>query len=279
MRLRGKVAVITGSTRGIGEGIALRFAREGAKVVVSGRTAADGERVARLIQSQGGGDSTFIRADVGDEGAARALIDGTVEHFGALHVLVNNAAMTGIDPETADRPLVELPTEVFRKIFEVDFMSVVFCTKAAIPRIQASGGGSIINISSTTSMLAISGMPAYTAAKGAMNALTRQLAVEYGPDVRVNAIIVGSVDAGTEFSQRKRANPVIRAAHERLHVTRLGERDDVAAAAAFLASDEDAGFITGSHLILDGGVLAKMQVPNIAKLVVDEATGAGERRS
>jgi len=265
MRLTGKVAVVTGSTRGIGEGIAVRLAREGARVVVAGRSRSDGHRVERVIRDAGG-DATYVQTDVAIESEAQHLVDTAVERFGALHVLVNNAALTDSNPETADRPLTELPTEVFKRIFDVDFMSVVYCCKRAIPAMQSAGGGSIINISSTTSLLAIEGMPAYVAAKGAMNALTRQLAVDYGPLVRVNAIIVGSVDAGNAVSRRKRADPAIRAAHQRMHATRLGEREDVAAAAAFLASEDDAGFITGTQLVVDGGVTMKMALPSIASL-------------
>jgi NAD(P)-dependent dehydrogenase (short-subunit alcohol dehydrogenase family) len=260
MRLSDKVALVTASTGGIGESIAARLGAEGATVIVSGRSEEKGKHVVQSLH-EAGAKAEFIACDVGNEDSVRALIDTISQRHSALHILVNNAGPTDVRGDDADRPLLELPVSVFEKLLHVGVMSMVHTCKYAIPLMQRAGGGAIVNVSSTASVVGIAGMPAYAASKGAMNALTRQLAVDYGPEIRVNALIVGQVNAN-ERSQRLRADPVIGPALQQQHSTRLGEREDVAAAAAFLASDVDAGFITGSLLHVEGGSTAKLALPN-----------------
>lgn len=274
MKLSDRVALVTASTGGIGEIIAARLGSEGAAVIVSGRSEEKGQRVVESLR-EAGAKAEFVRCDVGDEDSVRSLIDTIDKRHGALHVLINNAAPTDVRGGDADRPLHELPVSAFERLLHVGVMSMVHTCKYAIVLMQRSGGGSIVNVSSTASVTGVAGMPAYSASKGAMNALTRQLAVDYGPEIRVNALIVGSVDAKNERSRRKREDPAIRTAHQQLHSTRLGEREDIAAAAAFLASDVDAGFITGSLLYVDGGSTAKMPVPNLASVAYGSGPSSG----
>lgn len=242
MRLEGKVAVVTGSTRGIGRSIAQMFAREGAKVAITGRTVPRGEKVVNIIR-EAGGDAEFFPLDVTQEDSVRATMDGVADRFGRLDILVNNAAPT-VEVGTNIKRLVDNTTDEWNLIILSALTGNVFWScKYGIPHLVKAGGGSIVNISSGQSVMGTGGFAAYGAAKGAMNALTRTIAVEEAPrNIRCNAIVVGRVlspgDAGHGVAPG--------------HLTRLGEADDIAYTATFLASDE-AAFITGSLLTADGG--------------------------
>jgi NAD(P)-dependent dehydrogenase (short-subunit alcohol dehydrogenase family) len=262
-RLEGKVALVTGSTRGIGRATAIRFAAEGASVVVTGRTEAAGREVEKEIR-EAGGEATFVRTDLAHEEQVKAAVEAAVERYGKLHVLVNNAAPTDLmGPGRLDRSVVEITDDAWDAILRVALKAVVWTCRHAIPRIAEAGGGAVVNISSAASVLGVAGLDAYTAAKGAMNALTRSMAVEFAPrNVRVNGIISGMV-LTSEGAHRMMADPVLGPATRAIHLTRLGLPEDLAAAALFLASDE-AAFITGANLPVDGGVTAKMNVPDIS---------------
>jgi NAD(P)-dependent dehydrogenase (short-subunit alcohol dehydrogenase family) len=242
MRLDGKVALVSGSTRGIGRSIAQMFAREGAKVAITGRTAARGEKVENVIK-EAGGEAAFFQLDVTQEHSVRETMDGVAERFGSLDILVNNAAPT-IEVGTNIKRLVDNTTEEWDLILLSALTGNVFWScKYGIPHMVDAGGGSIINISSGQSVLGIAGFAAYAAAKGAMNALTRCIAVEEAPrNIRCNTIVVGRVlspgDSGAGITPGT--------------LTRLGTADDIAYAATYLASDESA-FVTGSILTADGG--------------------------
>jgi NAD(P)-dependent dehydrogenase (short-subunit alcohol dehydrogenase family) len=240
--LDGKVALVSGSTRGIGRSIAQMFAREGAKVAITGRTQARGEKVVSVIE-EAGGESAFFPLDVTSEDSVRETMDSVAERFGSLDVLVNNAAPT-IEVGTNIKRLVENTTEEWNLILLSALTGNVFWScRYGIPHMIEAGGGSIINISSGQSILGISGFAAYAAAKGGMNSLTRCIAVEEAPhNIRCNTIVVGRVlspgDAGSGITPGT--------------LTRLGTADDIAYAATYLASDESA-FLTGSMLTADGG--------------------------
>ena len=262
-RLSGKVALVTGSTRGIGRAIATRFAAEGAAVVVTGRTKNTGHAVENEIRAAGG-EATYVRADFGREADVEHAIATTTQRYGGLTTLVNNAAPTDlVGPGRGDRSLAEITDDAWDAIMTVALKQLVWCTRHAAPHLAAAEGASIVNISSAASMRGVPGIDAYTAAKGAMNALTRSLAVELARDgVRVNTIVCGMV-LTSEGVFKMMDHPMIGPATRALHLTRLGLPDDIANVALFLASDE-AAFVTGVNLPADGGALAKMAVPDIS---------------
>lgn len=258
-RLAGKVALVTGSTRGIGEAIARRFAAEGASVVVTGRSERRGERIARTIRSEGR-DAVFVRADVSDESQVHHAVERAVEQYGRLTTLVNNAAPTDlVMPGGVDAAATTLNADDFDRILTIGVSSMFYFCKHAVPAMAEAGGGAIVNVSSTVSLLGAPGMTAYTAAKGAMNAMTKQMAVDFAPlSVRSNAIVVGLIVApGDDLDVRLRADPAMAPALRSAQLTRFGTPEDIAAAALFLASDESE-YLTGVLLPADGGMSSKM---------------------
>ena len=243
MRLEGKVAIVSGSTRGIGRSIAEMFAREGAKVAVTGRTVDRGEKVVARI-TEAGGTAAFFPLDITDEDSVHSVMDAVADRFGKLDVMINNAAPTDA-VSTQVKPLIECTTEEWNRILVGTLTGNVFwACKYGIPHLIAAGGGSVVNISSGQSVVGLSGFAAYSASKGGINSITRTLAVENAEHgIRVNAIIVGRVVAHS-----KDTGVGIGAGH----LTRLGTPDDIAYCATWLASDES-GFVTGSLVTADGG--------------------------
>lgn len=255
-----KVVVVTGSTKGIGRAIVGAFAGAGARVVVSGRNAAAGQAVVEEIGSSGA-EAIFVRADVGVEEDIRGLIEAAVHKWGRLDVLINNAAPADFIGGGGDLPAVELPLENWEYLLRTCATGPFLACKYAIPHMRRGGGGSIVNISSMASKVGVAGMPAYSAAKGALNSLTRQIAVEYGSSgIRSNAIVIGFV-LSSEVTQRVHDDPVTGPAVRAMSLTRMGKPEDVANAALYLTSDEGQ-FITGIELNLDGGVLIRPYAPN-----------------
>ena len=243
MRLEGKVAIVSGSTRGIGRSIAEMFAREGARVAVTGRTVDRGEKVVARI-TEAGGTAAFFPLDITDEDSVHSVMDAVADRFGKLDVMINNAAPTDA-VSTQVKPMIEYTTEEWNRILVGTLTGNVFwACKYGIPHLIAAGGGSVVNISSGQSVVGLSGFAAYSASKGGINSITRTLAVENAEHgIRVNAIIVGRVVAHS-----KDTGVGIGAGH----LTRLGTPDDIAYCATWLASDES-GFVTGSLVTADGG--------------------------
>ncbi|HTK61843.1 MAG TPA: SDR family oxidoreductase [Pseudonocardia sp.] len=273
-QLRDDVVLITGSTRGIGRAIADRCAAEGAGVVVTGRTQSQGEQAVAEIEAAGG-RAIFVRTDVSDETQIQAAVEAAVDHFGKLTVLVNNAApMEDVVGATRrDTSIVELDPKVWAEISGVMLGGVMWSCKYAIPRMIEAGGGSIVNISSAASMLGVPQFSCYTATKGAINALTRSIAVDYGAQgVRSNAIVVGYVLSG-DITALLSADPGFDRSMRAAHLTDLGTPEDVAAAAVFLASAE-AKFITGVCLPVDGGLSCRLNVPTPGQVDFDAAAAA-----
>ena len=267
-RLDKKVAIVTGSTRGIGRATAVRFAAEGAKVVITWRTEEAGRKVEETIRSAGG-DAFYVRTDLGREEDVVAAVDACVSRFGPPTVLINNAAPTDlVGPGRSDARVTELSNEGWDAIMLVGLKAVVWACKYALGPMASAGGGAVVNISSAASLLGTAGIDTYTAVKGALNALTRSMAVEYAPDnVRVNCIVSGMV-LSSPGAFKMMEDPVIGGATKAMHLTRLGLPEDIANAALFLASDE-AAFITGAVIPVDGGSTCRMPVPNISAADID----------
>ncbi|MHB8190089.1 MAG: 3-oxoacyl-ACP reductase [Ferrimicrobium sp.] len=251
-RLDDKVAVITGAASGIGRASARKFAAEGAKVVVVDISADEGLKLAREI------DGLFISADVTDPQSVEAMYTTTVEHFGGLDVCFNNA---GISPPEDDS-ILTTGLEAWRKVQDVNLTSVYLCCKYAIPHMLERGKGSIINTASFVALVgAATSQISYTASKGGVLAMSRELGVEFARrGIRVNSLCPGPVN--TPLLQELFAKDPARAERRLVHVPmgRFGEPEEIAAAAAFLASDE-ASFITATSFIVDGGVHAAYVTP------------------
>ncbi|MBM4029339.1 MAG: glucose 1-dehydrogenase [Planctomycetes bacterium] len=250
-RLPGKVAIVTGGGQGIGRGIAMAFAREGAQVVVANRTAEKGQETVALIE-KAGGEATFIRTDIRDESDARNLVTETIARYGKLDVLCNNAGIGLL------RSVVESSEEEYYRVMDTNVKGAFLVCKYAIPEMIRRGGGSIINLASVASYVAFRRDAAYCASKGALLMLTKQMALDYAPHkIRVNAICPGFVvtpELEHYIAQQEdpaRARQEIEQAHP-LGV--LGTPEDIGNAAVYLASDESR-WVTGLPLIIDGGLM------------------------
>jgi NAD(P)-dependent dehydrogenase (short-subunit alcohol dehydrogenase family) len=255
-RLDGKVAVITGAGSGIGRVAATLFAAEGAQVVVADVAGALAHSAAADITAAGG-SATAVTVDVSDGTQVDAMVDAAVTAYGGLHVLFNNA---GIFPDD-DGGILDTPPETWQKVMDVNLKGVWLGCRAAVPAMLASGGGSIVNVSSFVALMgAATAQMAYTASKGGVLALTRELAVEYARrGIRANSICPGPVE--TPLLAELLADPD-RRRRRLVHIPigRFGRPEEIARAALFLASD-DASFVTGSALVVDGGITAAYVTP------------------
>jgi NAD(P)-dependent dehydrogenase (short-subunit alcohol dehydrogenase family) len=255
-RLDDKVAVITGAGSGIGQVAATIFASEGARVVVADVVAEQAESTVVEIMAAGGQASAFT-VDVSNEVQVAAMIRAAVDTYGRLDVLFNNA---GIFPDD-DGGVLDTPPETWQKVMEVNLKGVWLGCRAAIPAMLDSGGGSIINVASFVALMgAATAQIAYTASKGGVLAMTRELAVEYARQgIRANSICPGPIE--TPLLAELLADPA-RRQRRLVHIPigRFGRPDEIAKAALFLASD-DASFVTGSALVVDGGITAAYVTP------------------
>jgi len=257
MRLAGKVAVVTGSSRGIGKATAIRLAAEGARVVVHGKT--DGGRLRAIVDAiaRDGGQAVAVGADVGDEAAVDRLFERTLGTFGTVDVLVNNAAWS--DPKAH---VLEMEPAMWDEVMRSNLRSVFLCTnRAARIMVDQRKPGAIVNLTSFGGARAHRNMAAYDTTKGGVEAFTRAAALDLGPfGIRVNAVGPGAimteqfVDQGAD-ARKERGAPVPLEA-------RGGDPDEVARVIAFMASD-DASYVTGQVLYVDGGMLAQLRSPQI----------------
>jgi NAD(P)-dependent dehydrogenase (short-subunit alcohol dehydrogenase family) len=268
--LTGEVAVVTGSTGGIGESVAHELARYGAKVVVTGRRTEEGERVAKAIQ-QSGHEATFIRADLTVEDDVAALFDGAKRAYGNVTVLVNNAAPTDlVGPANMDGRLTDVPTEKFQHIIKVGLYSAYWCCYYGIPQMQEAGHGSIVNVSSVAGVKATPRVFAYATAKGGLQALTRCVAADYARDnIRANTVIVGFV-VSNPLAEKFAADPAMSSAMRATQLTRFGKPIDIANVVRFLASSESE-FMSGTDVYADGGGTVKHVIPATKKEARGEA--------
>jgi NAD(P)-dependent dehydrogenase (short-subunit alcohol dehydrogenase family) len=250
-RLAGKVAFITGGGSGIGRATAERFAEEGAKVVIAEIDVKTGEAAAqsaRALAKNSGGDAHFIHCDVRERTDVDAAFKETIARFGGLHILHNNAG--GSTPQ--DGPVTEVSEEEFWRAMTLDVFGTFLCSKLGIPHIIKAGGGSIINMSSIVALRALPGRDCYTAAKGAIAAMTRSMAVEYAPyKIRVNAIAPGVVLTERVKKLMESAKDIEKLAAT--HLLGLGLPSHIADMAVYLASDESV-ITTGQVLSVDSGV-------------------------
>jgi len=247
MRLAGKIAIITGAASGIGEATALRFAQEGANVVVADINATGGEAVVTRIKAQGG-EASFIRTDVGQEADVQAMINFSVNTYGGLDILHNNAYWTEA------RTGVDTTMENWQRTIDVTLRAVWLGAKFATPVMQARGGGVIINTASVQSAVGFPGYAAYQAAKGGVMTLTRALALELAPTIRVVAVLPGAID--TPAVRISQDAGLVDSLLATIPLRRLGKPEEIAATVLFLASDE-AGYVTGTGFLVDGGYAAQ----------------------
>jgi NAD(P)-dependent dehydrogenase (short-subunit alcohol dehydrogenase family) len=250
--LEGRVAVVTGAGRGIGRAIALTLAREGAKLALGDLDAGSVEKVAREVAERES-EALPVQADLRREEDANRLIDTAVERFGRLDLLVNNAGVWVI------KPFVEMTNEDWELQLNTNLRAIFYLCRRAIPALTASGQGNIVNIASMAAIrFTVPHIP-YAATKAGVVALTRDLAVELGPQrIRVNAVAPGPIDSA---GRTKALPPEQRAeAGRRYLLGRIGEPEDIAEAVAFLASDR-ASYITGATIPVTGG--AELRIPSV----------------
>jgi NAD(P)-dependent dehydrogenase (short-subunit alcohol dehydrogenase family) len=256
-RLDGKVALITGAASGIGRVAALLFAQEGASVVVADVTDETGERTAEEIRGAGG-RAIYVRADVSRASDAEAMVNAAVEAFGGIHVLYNNA---GVFPED-DGSVIETPERTWDRVMAINLKGVFLGCRYGIPAMLASGGGSIVNVASFVALMgAATPQIAYTASKGGVLSMTREIAVEFArKGIRANALCPGPVE--TPLLAELMSDPARRQRRlVHIPVGRLGQANEVANAALFLASDESS-FVTGATFVVDGGITAAYVTPD-----------------
>ena len=248
MRLNDKVAVITGGASGFGEGMARRFAAEGAKIVIADLNTVGGERV-RASLADAGAQVRFVKTDVAVDAEVRALVEATLSAFGRIDIMVNNAGYTH-----RNMPLLDVDEATFDRIFAVNVKAVYLSALHVVPVMRRQGGGVIINTSSTAGLRPRPGLVWYNGSKGAVNIITKAMAVELAPDkIRVNALCPVAGETGMLADFMGADTPENRARFvASIPLGRLSQPRDIANAALYLASDE-ADFITGVCLEVDGG--------------------------
>jgi len=249
MRLKDKVAIVTGGGSGFGEGIAKRFALEGARVIVNDISVEGGERVTKEIVANGG-TAKFVKSDVSKDADWGTLVKATLESYRALHVVINNAGTTH-----RNQPLLDVTEEQFDRVYAVNVKSLYWSAQHCVPVFRKQGGGVFVTIASTAGVRPRPGLTWYNGSKGAAILTSRSMAVELAPDkIRVNVInpVAGETPLLAQFMGGA-DTPEMRAKFiASIPIGRLSQPRDVANAALYLASDE-ADFITGACIEVDGG--------------------------
>ena len=249
-RLRGRAAIVTGATSGMGHATALLFAREGASVVASGRDEGRGRALLDRIRAEGG-QAEFVAGDVSLAGTNERLVETCTALYGGVDTVACFAGMLGLGSLTG------VPAETWRQTLAVNLDAVFYLLRAALPAMKARGGGSVVVGGSIAAMKGFPNHAAYCASKGALLALVRQAAIDYGPGIRLNVLCPGPVDTPLIWDSAAAFPDPARAVSdvaERTLLKRLGTPDDIAHAALFLASGES-GFVTGTSLTVDGGIM------------------------
>lgn len=252
MRLQDKVAIVTGATAGIGEKIAVFFAREGAKVLIVGRSEDRGKKVVQRIADEGG-EAIFRRVDLAHEEEIPPMIRASIEMWGRLDILVNNAAYFG---RSIFKPLAETALADWKYAVSVNLTAVFIACREAIPLMIEGGGGVIINVASIGGLNCFPTFAAYSTTKGGLVLLTKSVALDYAKDgIRANVIAPGAIDTpGNEpwFEEHGGEEGYLEWIGKRVPMGHIGRPEDIAWAAVYLASDESA-YVTGAVLVVDGG--------------------------
>jgi NAD(P)-dependent dehydrogenase (short-subunit alcohol dehydrogenase family) len=247
-RFAGKVALVTGGNAGIGRHASVAFAREGAKVVVAARRAAEGESTVAMIR-RAGGDATFVATDVTGAESVQAMVRACVERYGGLDVAFNNAGITGSVTDC----IAEYPEETFDRTVAVNLKGTWLCMKYEIPEMLRAGRGSIVNCSSTAGLRGGARASAYYASKHAVVGLTKSVALEYAArGIRVNAVCPGMIGTDMVAREFSRAPEKFDMLKQKIPMARTGTVEEIAAAVLWLCADESS-YVTGAALSADGG--------------------------
>ncbi len=248
---QGKVAIVTGGTSGIGRAAALAYAREGAKVVVAGRRAAEGEETVRLVAAHGG-EAVFVTTDVSKASQVRELVDRTMQKFGRLDFAFNNA---GIEQQPTS--FLEQDEETYDRVMNINVKGVWLSMKYEIPAMLRTGGGSIVNTSSSLGVVSMPGIEIYSASKHAVIGLTKSAAVEFAKrGIRINALLPAAIE--TDMLERFIGDNAETRAYmaTKYPIGRIGKAEEIADAAIWLSSSKSS-FVTGHSLLVDGGFTAQ----------------------
>ena len=248
--LQGRTAIITGATSGMGRATALLFAREGAAIMASGRDEARGSALVDEIRAAGG-RAEFVAGDVGVAGTNDRLVEACARAFGGVDTIVCFAGMLGLGSITG------VPVDTWRQTLAVNLDAIFYLLRAGLPAMRTRGKGSVVIGGSIAALKGFPNHAAYCASKGALLALVRQVAIDYGPDIRINVLSPGPVDTPLIWDSASAFPDPARAVSDVAQKTlmkRLGSPDDIARAALFLASD-DSGWTTGTSLTIDGGIM------------------------
>ncbi len=243
MKLKDRVAIVTGSTSGMGRAIAKKFAQEGAKVVVTGRNEERAKAVVDDIRAEGG-EAVYVIVDTSNTDDCKVLLDKTLEEYGTVDILVNNAGMLSM------APLAEVSREEWEKVFNVNVNAALYLTQLVAPIMKEKGKGVIVNTASVASFAAHHGFAAYVSSKHAMAGLSKSMAWELGPEIRVNAIAPGLIH--TAMVDSIGGVEALQFMIDACPMKRAGQPEDIANVALFLASD-DSSFIDGQVIKVDGG--------------------------
>jgi len=246
LKLQDKICIVTGATSGMGKAIAQTFHKEGAKLILSGRNTERGTSLQKELKG-----SIFVEGDVQDSDYNKELVDRAISAFGQLDVISLNAGILGLGN------VVDLPISTWKNTLDTNLSSIFYLSKYAIPHLGKGAGGNILINSSIAAFKSFPNHPAYCASKGATIALMKQMAVEYAPSIRVNAICPGPVDTPLIWDSAKAfKNPgeAVENAKNATLLKRLGTPEDIAKLALFLAS-KDSSWITGTAMTIDGGIL------------------------